>query len=187
MKYKYVGLIVSITIIIIFFYLLVSYGNSLIKHKVCDCKEGFAETNSPLYSHTVDLPLTKPLSCQNFCGPKSTCAITKTQCTSDIDCFGCQSPIKYRPPCQEINFKPYAYDMKDYEYIYPQEELQKGYEGIDQWTPSFNKGLELYNKKIDANYPLSKYEKMYQPNYQTRITATGTFYDTTPPASNSFS
>jgi hypothetical protein len=53
------------------------------------------DTGSPETSHTVDLPLTTTYSCQNFCGPQSRCAISGHQCTSDIDCPGCQP---YVPP-----------------------------------------------------------------------------------------
>ena len=57
--------------------------------------EGFKDTGSPETSHTVNLPLTTTYSCKNFCGPQSRCSFTGHQCTSDIDCPGCQP---YVPP-----------------------------------------------------------------------------------------
>ena len=53
------------------------------------------DTGNPETSHTVDLPLTTTYSCTNFCGPQARCAISGHQCTSDIDCPGCQP---YVPP-----------------------------------------------------------------------------------------
>ena len=51
----------------------------------------YKDLNSPLYSHNVNLPINDPISCKNFCGPKSQCLITREQCTSDVDCKGCES------------------------------------------------------------------------------------------------
>lgn len=45
---------------------------------------------SPLLSHNVSMPIVDPYSCSNFCGPQARCAITNTQCTSDVDCYGCE-------------------------------------------------------------------------------------------------
>jgi len=41
-------------------------------------------------SQNVNLPLNTTTTCHNFCGPPARCAITGNQCTSDIDCPGCQ-------------------------------------------------------------------------------------------------
>ena len=60
------------------------------------------DTESPETSHTVDLPLTTTYSCTNFCGPQSRCAISGHQCTSDIDCPGCQP---YVPPLTNTETK----------------------------------------------------------------------------------
>ena len=40
--------------------------------------------------NTVNLPLNSTYSCSNMCGPNNMCSITNQQCTSDIDCSGCQ-------------------------------------------------------------------------------------------------
>jgi len=48
-------------------------------------KEGYNN-----YSDNVDLPINTKYSCKNMCGPHATCSLTGEQCTSDIDCYGCQ-------------------------------------------------------------------------------------------------
>ena len=66
-------------------------------------KEGFNpnalltyDSNSPKNSHNVDV-INNPYSCSNFCGPKATCLKTGEQCTSDVDCKGCNRihPVGY--------------------------------------------------------------------------------------------
>ena len=41
-------------------------------------------------SHTVNLPINTTFSCKNVCGSLNRCLITGEQCSSDIDCYGCQ-------------------------------------------------------------------------------------------------
>ena len=62
-----------------------------------DFKEGYEDKGTPETSHTVSLPLTTTTTCQNMCGPQSQCAITREQCTSDIDCQGCQPILPVNP------------------------------------------------------------------------------------------
>jgi hypothetical protein len=178
--------------------------------------------NSPLYSHTVNLPLTHPVSCQNFCGPKAQCALTREQCTSDIDCQGCNPGPTTQNECITKDVAPYdatgklgqqgltyspltsGYDGENnvLAQTYPgskDAQIKKAYQGTNMWSDSFNKGLELYNKKResaekysedisqqiqDEDGPLTK-SSYYAPKYPTTISATGEFYETTPPASNS--
>ena len=54
--------------------------------------------NIDKYSKTVDLPITFPVSCKNFCGPGNTCVITGDQCSNDYDCSGCENIQKMKPP-----------------------------------------------------------------------------------------
>jgi len=177
--------------------------------------------NSPLYSHTVNLPINDPISCKNFCGPKSQCAITREQCTSDIDCQGCNPGPTPSNECitkevdpyddggklgqQGLQYSPlttgYNNHNADFAQIYPgskEAELTTPYQGVDIWTNSFNEGLKLYNKRresadtynqgISNEIPLASKNTIspleYEPKYQMRVSATGQFYETTPPASN---
>jgi hypothetical protein len=171
------------------FWLIVKYGSNL-----CHLKEGltdfekysykiipypkdalinYNDTNSPLYSHTVNLPINDPVSCKNFCGPQSQCAITREQCTSDIDCKGCNPGPTPMDSCRTKEVEPYDDAGKlgqsglqysklttgynnhnaDFAQIYPDSkdaELKVPYQGVDLWTKSFNEGLNLYNKRRES-------------------------------------
>ena len=172
-----------------------------------DARINYNNTNSPEYSHTVNLPINDPVSCKNFCGPNAKCLLTKEQCTSDIDCQGCNPGPTKQTACQTKDVKPYDGAGKglqhsplttgynnhniDFAQIYPDSkdaQIRRPYEGLDLWTDSFNKGLELYNKKRSI---ADKYntdittDTSLETKYPTTISATGLFYETTPPASNS--
>lgn len=130
----------------------------------------YNDTNSPLYSHTVNLPINTTYSCKNFCGPQSQCAITRNQCTADIDCPGCNPGLTPIHNCITKEVAPYDDAGKlgqqglqysnlttgynnhnlDFAQLYPDSknaELQIPYQGKDLWTKSFNEGLNLYNKR----------------------------------------
>jgi len=170
-----------------------------------DAVINFNDINSPLYSHNVNLPINDSVSCKNFCGPNSQCSITREQCTSDIDCQGCQPQNKPVNQCLTEEVTPYEDSGKlgpgvsyssftknygsNYDEVYPgskDSQLKRTYKGIDLWTPSFNKGLELYNKKETIMNAPNDDEKQFLPNYPETITATGLFYNTGPSASNTY-
>jgi len=181
----------------------------------------YNDRNSPLYNHTVNLPLTDRVSCQNFCGPKAQCAITREQCTADIDCYGCNPGPNPLNNCTTKDVDPYDNGGKltqnqglnysslttgynnhgiDFEEVYPgskKAQIIQPYLGVDKWTRGFNEGLKIYNKKQDLydSYQEEKYNipdnssgnvDNYAPNYPTTISATGAFFETTPPASNAY-
>ena len=185
-----------------------------------DAVINYNDVNSPLYSHTVNLPLTDTLSCKNFCGPKSQCAITREQCTSDIDCKGCNPGPKPMDNCRTEDVPPYdaggklgpqglqysplttGYDKHnaDFAQIYKgskDAQLKMPYQGLDTWTKSFNEGLNLYNKSRESAdkysegnsnaIPIASGSTLpsVEPKYPMTLSATGQFYETTPPASNS--
>ena len=177
-----------------------------------DAQINYNDLNSPQYSHSVNLPINDPVSCKNFCGPNAKCLLTKEQCTSDIDCQGCNPGPTKQTACQTKDVKPYdgagkglqhsplttGYNNQNINFaqIYPDSkdaQIKRPYEGSDQWTDSFNKGLELYNKKRSI---ADKYNSgsdtnpdtnmtSFETKYPTTVSATGLFYETTPPASNS--
>lgn len=186
-----------------------------------DAVINYNDRNSPLYNHTVNLPLTDRVSCQNFCGPKAQCAITREQCTADIDCYGCNPGPKPLNDCTSKDVDPYDNGGKlthnqglnysslttgynnhgiDFEEVYPgskKAQIIQPYLGVDKWTRGFNEGLKLYNKKQELydSYQEEKYNirdnssgnvDNYAPNYPTTISATGAFFETTPPASNAY-
>ena len=131
----------------------------------------YNDINSPLYSHTVNLPINDPVSCKNFCGPNAKCLLTGEQCTSDLDCAGCNPGLNPRSKCitkevmpydasgklgqnQGLQYSPlttgYNNHNSDFAEVYngsKNSELTVPYNGLDTWTNSFNAGLKLYNKK----------------------------------------
>ena len=188
-----------------------------------DAVINYNDVNSPLYSRTVNLPINDPVSCKNFCGPKGQCLLTREQCTSDIDCQGCNPGPTPQSVCITKEVAPYDAAGKlgqnlalqysplttgfnnhnvDFAQIYEgskDAQLTVPYQGLDIWTDSFNKGLELYNKKresadkysegISNAIQLASKSKIlplgYEPKYPLTVSLTGQFYETTPPASNS--
>jgi hypothetical protein len=236
MKHEFKYTIIYTLLYLFLFWLIIKYGSSVCNNvKIVESltnferysekivaypKDGtinYNDVTSPLYSHTVNLPINDPVSCKNFCGPKSQCLLTREQCTSDIDCQGCNpGPMfrikEYVSPYdatgklgQGLQYSPlttgYNNHNSDFSQIYEGSkdvQLKRTYEGLDLWTDSFNKGLELYNRKIQIAdeysegisnaIPTVEKSKMpllgYNTKYPMTISTTGLFYDTTPLASN---
>lgn len=181
-----------------------------------DAVINYNDINSPLYSRTVNLPINDPVSCKNFCGPKGKCLLTREQCISDIDCYGCNPGSKSQSDCTTKDVHPYDATGKlgqqglqysplttgynkhnsDFAQIYDGSkdvQLTLPYQGLDKWTDSFNKGLELYNKKRESTdkynvanlgFGFESKKQYYEPRYPMTTSLTGQFYETTPPASN---
>ena len=197
---KYV-LVIGVTLF--FLYIISYYSYS---------KEGFNpnalltyDSNSPKNSHNVDV-INNPYSCSNFCGPKATCLKTGEQCTSDVDCYGCQPPISEPPEyLTDTEVKPLDDTGKlslnqSYKYstltsdigsraanVKPgslNEEIIRPYEGYDKWTKAFNYGLDLADKKLIYQYSPAPEEYRSMPTYPVTRTVTGLFYDTGPTAAN---
>jgi energy-converting hydrogenase Eha subunit F len=101
---------------------------------------------------------------------------------------------------QGLQYSSLTTDYINYASEYPgsmKATIQKPYEGINPWTKSFNEGLALYNQKesikdeydegmatLTVDTPKLQMPD-YEPKYPLRQSATGLFYETTPPASNS--
>lgn len=191
MNYKYAILCTVVSMFLC--WMTVKYGTN-ITNKICALQEGltdfekhsrkiipypkdslinYNDINSPLYSHTVNLPINEPVSCKNFCGPQAQCAITREQCTSDIDCQGCNPGPTLMDMCITKEVEPYddggklgqqglqysklttGYDNHnaDFAQIYPDSkdaELKVPYQGLDLWTKEFNEGLKLYNRRRES-------------------------------------
>jgi hypothetical protein len=163
------------------------------------------DSNSPKNSHNVDVVNNK-YSCSNFCGPQSQCAITRQQCTSDVDCQGCQPPITSPPPYltnvevkplndagkltwnQAPRYSPLTSDIGSRAaYAKPgskKAEIVRPHEGYDKWTKSFNYGLELADRKLVNQFSPEPDEYKSIPTYPVTRSATGLFYDMGPTASN---
>ena len=156
------------------------------------------DTGSPKTSHTVDLPLTTTYSCKNYCGPQSRCGITGHQCTSDIDCPGCQPYVppltnseahgfpgnddagkltvgvtpQYSPLTTDIGTQAAAFTTNSSDKP-PMPDF-----GENTWQKSFNEDEQLFNNK----YKPPTLTDM--PNYKETYTMTGIFKTDGPYASN---
>jgi|694.fasta_scaffold45487_3 hypothetical protein len=201
---KFSRIIKCIIIVVLIIFILYNINYNL--------KEGFDpnalliyDSNSPKNSHNVDVVNNK-YSCSNFCGPKAQCAITRQQCTSDVDCQGCQPPITAPPKyLTTTEVKPlndagkltwgqtpqYSTLTSDIgsraAYAKPgskKEEIVRPYEGYDRWTKAFNYGLELADRKLVYQYSPEPEEYRSIPVYPVTRSATGLFYDMGPTASN---
>lgn len=178
---------------IIFLYLLgIIVIYYMISRLILNKMEGYENTNSDSdYSKTVDLPITFPFSCKNFCGPGNKCAITGEQCSNDYDCHGCENIPNLKPP--KVN--PYYNELSsnneqmDYVYVGAKNNLTPFTSSYNnkiqnEWMKNFNTAIQLYNRKELANNPLTDFEKKIVPNYPTTVSATGQYYETTPPEYN---
>ena len=214
MKYKYSILYVIFCICL--FIGIINWGTYLINNYIYTCnKEGFdvtnyylyrGDTNTPLTSHSVDLPINTTYQCKNFCGPNSQCSITREQCTSDVDCYGCQPLPKYLDDTQMTKdvegqndagkltynqnpqYSKLTTDIGTNATIYNKKLalIPKPYYGIDNWMKSANIGMQLFKKK--ENYMLSRdpSKTIDIPVYPVRESATGLFEDYGPLPSNAY-
>lgn len=179
LNYKYTILYTFVSLFLFWFVINVS-SSICNNYKMI---EGITNNNinSSLYSHTVNLPINDPISCKNFCGPKSQCAITREQCTSDIDCYGCKSVSTKESECLEKDVKPYDATGKlgqnqglqysslttgfnnhniNFSEVYSgskNAEIVPSYKGASSWTQSFNSGIKLYNDKRASYDKYSSY------------------------------
>ena len=188
------------------FWIILTWGDYIIS--LCAKQEPFTDTNTPLTSHNVDMPLTTSFSCQNMCGSKNTCFITGEQCTSDVDCQGCQ-PLKAREESQRWKRQPRPENdagiltfnngprysslttdigtqnaslwQKDKLAPVPVPDL-----GYDLWTPSANVSQSLYDDKMTFWYSAAPKEFASMPIYPKRQSVTGIFVDNGPLAANAF-
>ena len=237
LNYKYTILYTFVSLLLL--WIVINYGSNIISNIITnkcivegltdferysqkvipypkDAVINYNDTNSPAYSHTVNLPINDPVSCKNFCGPQAQCAITREQCSSDIDCQGCNPGPKLQDSCTTKEVDPYDNGGKlgqqglqysplttgynnhnaDFAQIYPgskDAELKVPYQGLDKWTKSFNEGLKLYNKRRESadkysqgisNAETGSDTTSFEPKYPMTVSATGQFYETTPPSAN---
>jgi len=202
LKLKTVLNIFLLLISIFLFVGIIKWGNYLIKTKKCRNIEGFdIDIGAPGTSHTVDLPINNPVSCENMCGPLARCSKTGEQCSTDVDCFGCQPKVSI--PKNELidirgqndagkltaSFTPtysnLTTDIGTQAKLYDKgENLDPPtyFKGVDQWTDSFKAGMELYNKKFNPSIGVLP----FLPKYPMRTTLTGEFQDDGPLASNAY-
>lgn len=202
--------IILLVISVFMFMGIIKWGNYLIKTKQCKgiCKEGFdmyaqptIDLGTPETSHTVNLPINTTFSCENVCGPLARCSKTGEQCTSDVDCYGCQ-PKVYEPvyASKDIGgqndagkltqgatptYSALTTDIGTQAKLYGKGDNltpSSYFKGVDQWTKSFKVGMELYNKRYNPNIEVLP----FLPKYPPRPSLSGEFMDDGPLAANAF-
>jgi len=160
--------------------------------------------NSPKYSHTVDLPINTTYSCKNVCGSKATCLITKEQCTSDVDCQGCQVHMVDRGrghwamqrgenDAGKLSFNQTPQYSSLTTDIGTQAKLlnpmarvpQSDDPGDDMWTRSANVGQAMFNEK-SKHWTYPPPDTAFAPRYRIGESATGLFEDSGPLAANAY-
>jgi len=168
------------------------------------------DTNTPYTSHTVNLPINTTFSCNNKCGPQSQCSISKEQCTSDVDCYGCQ-PVIDEPPKYADNTRGQndagkltttvtprysslttdigtqaAFFKENNGQMSKNAKVPEVYYGEDTWMNSFNEGEKLLDDELAYKYSAEPAAYTYLPKYPTRLSMTGAFADNGPLASNAY-
>ncbi len=163
------------------------------------------DSNTPLTSHTVNLPLNTKSSCKNFCGPKAQCSITREQCTSDVDCYGCQPKPKPIAPIlfaeirgqndagkltynQNPQYSSLTTDIGTQASLYGKKlaKVPQAYFGVNTWEKAFNVGQQKYIDKNIYEYSGEPSRFVNIPTYPIRESTTGLFKDDGPLASNAY-
>jgi len=204
---KYINIFLLLICILLFF-MIINWGKYIIKN---DMQETFDINSypiseiSPKFSHTVDQPINTTYSCQNFCGPNSQCSITREQCTSDVDCYGCQ-PIITKPPeyltkeiggqndagkltyNQNPRYSQLTTDIGTQASLYGNKlgAVPKPYFGVDKWMGKANTGINFINDELKYIYSAYPTEFINIPQYPTRESITGLFKDNGPLAANAY-
>jgi hypothetical protein len=161
--------------------------------------------NTPLTSHSVDLPINTNYTCSNFCNPSTaTCSKTGQSCADDIDCqqYGCESLLK--PPTKKqvdnVEDEPsadYAAGILTYNQtpqysvlttdmgtnatvINKDAELVRPYQGIPVWEETYDKQAQMVNDELAYKYSAAPEEYRTAPFYPVTTTVTGVFYEIGP-------
>jgi hypothetical protein len=177
MKHKYI-LAIAITVAVALSAIIISFAKQ-------SCKEGLDNG----FNH-----------CDNFCGPKAECAITREQCVKDADCSKCNNNNNVNEgfsnntnTMNTMNTNMYdsmetsslTTDTSTFATVIENDaQMPKMYLGPDLWTKSFNYGLGLSENKLQYDVKRRPNKYKYRPKYQVTETATGMFYDTGPIAAN---
>jgi hypothetical protein len=202
MKYIYTILYICICIFL-FTFILKFVGNNYIIVEPFSIYSPYDINSTQKKSHTVNLPINTVYSCQNMCGPNAQCSITREQCTSDIDCYGCKPPESTNQQKQQKKvlkeivgqneagkltggFTPtYSVLTTDIgtraKLINNKLSEPPQYDsGINTWRHKFDMGQELFDKRYYTG------SQMGIPVCPKRKTLSGEFIDDGPLAANAF-
>jgi hypothetical protein len=165
-------------------------------------KEGLVDLGKSATSHTVNLPFNSSYRCNNFCGPKARCAITGEQCSTDVDCYGCQPPLCKQPIYppgfidgnneagkltynQPPQYSSLTTDIGTKATVISDKHVPRPYEGVNTWRESADLAMEMYEKKYWYQYSSSPDIIKNMPQYPVTDSITGIYKDYGPPGSNS--
>jgi hypothetical protein len=187
-------LFLSFTLLYIIFK-MINYLNA--NSYIVECFTNNSNIENSNTSHTVDLPLNTTYSCNNFCGPSARCALTGQQCSTDIDCPGCQP---YTPPLSSSKrcilgnndagkltvgvtptYSPLTSGYGTRERIVTKNLYSQPSQanfGYDNWCSSFNEGQKLFNQRYKPK------QSQFMPNYPQMYSLTGEFIGDGPLPSN---
>jgi hypothetical protein len=139
----------------------------------------------------VNMPINTNYSCSNICGTQNRCRITGEQCTSDVDCFGCQPKKFYKNGVIHPSFDEkhsYTWVLGGTNIFYP-DNKRHPIEGFGLAPPEYNKGVNTWRSIFDMGMNL--YKNRYEPkklplelNYPQQYTLSGEFLQSVPYASN---
>jgi hypothetical protein len=196
-KYKFALMVACLVLIAIMFQWIDYLVNN--QYITSNFAEGLRDRGSSDTSHTVDIPLTTTSSCTNKCGPTARCYKTGHQCTSDIDCPGCQPNV---PPLnsntKEIpgnnaagkltfgstpRYSELTTDIGTQARLITDDKFSKPLSpdlGRNTWIKDFNKDNAEFKNEFTP--PQSK----YMPTYDKRYSLSGEFVDNGPLPSNAY-
>lgn len=157
------------------------------------------DINGPNYSHTVSQPINTTISCKNMCGPLARCSITGQQCTSDVDCYGCQEKSESSRIITNFDIRGQNDAGKQTTQVTPTYSIlttdigtqaklynkllidpPQYYQGENTWRKKFDNGEIFYDKRY---YPGNQ---QFMPVYPARKTLSGQFNDDGPLAANAY-
>lgn len=184
----------GISLILLIF--ILNYINYLVKNKyIIECFENSNPNN-------IDLPLNTTYSCSNTCGPNNICSITNQQCTSDIDCSGCQ-PQQTSPKSNNNTFIQGNNEngiltngvTPNYSILTSDIGSNSALYSINKFTNSkpplanfgqnmWINGYKISNKLFENKYKPKGLNNM--PSYPKQYSMTGAFIEEGPTAANSY-
>ena len=208
---KYYSIILWILLCVVLFIGICLWFQYLLKNNYVQLESfdtnsyNLYDNNTPLTNHNVDQPINTRYSCKNFCGPNSQCSITREQCTSDVDCYGCQPPITKPPKYltkdvrgendagkmiynQNPRYSELTTDIGTQAALYNpiSAKVPQPYLGIDYWMKSANVGMKLFDKAQNYKFELDPNKYKNIPSYPIRESTTGLFDENGPLPANAY-
>ena len=203
-KYKWTLMVASLILIAVIFQWIDYLVNNdyITDNYITDnyiTTEGLRDMGAPNTSHTVNMPLTTTHSCTNTCGPTARCYKTGHQCTSDIDCPGCQP---YVPPLKSNSkeipgnndagkltfgatprYSELTTDIGTQARLITDDKFSKPLApdlGINTWIKDFNADNKQFSNKFKPEH------SEYMMSYDHRYSLSGEFIETGPLPSNAY-